>query len=392
MTAIKYVGGLIRGTNAERIALSTTNLRAGWLFVCSDTLDIYYWTGTVWTVITNATGEANTASNVGTGQGVWKAKTGVDLSFRSLTATSSKIALANNANDIGLDVTEANLTLDNLGGILSVNKGGTGAATLTGILKGNGTSAVTASNTLSGVTVDADVNTLNNTVILPHIKKIGWWNGQGNPATAYGVNGTWNGACTAIAVGTGAVGSITRNSAGTRFRWTSGATINSLGGFRVSSVLQTERDLNPIWAAKIQLTQTVTTRMIMGYTSSSSAPVSAADPLASLSGVVFFYDSAVDNQWHIAQNNGGASSDRTTIATIATADTNAHNFAIRADNTNTKFQYAYGFTTLSTATWVDINTVIPAASTGLGWTHYIENTTGSAMTFDGYWAFAIQDA
>jgi len=94
-------------------------------------------------------GTIETASNLGAGQGVFKSKVAVDLQFRSLTATSSKIALANNTNDIGIDVTEANLTHDNIGGTLGVAKGGTGATTLTGVLKGNGTSAVTATAQLA---------------------------------------------------------------------------------------------------------------------------------------------------------------------------------------------------------------------------------------------------
>jgi hypothetical protein len=67
-------------------------------------------------------GEANTASNLGTGQGVFKTKVGVDLQFRSLTASSTKITLANNTNDIGIDVTEANLTLSNIGGSLAIGQ------------------------------------------------------------------------------------------------------------------------------------------------------------------------------------------------------------------------------------------------------------------------------
>ena len=47
-----------------------------------------------------------------------------------------------------VDVNEANLTLGNICGTLGVAKGGSGATTLTGYLKGNGTAAFTASATI----------------------------------------------------------------------------------------------------------------------------------------------------------------------------------------------------------------------------------------------------
>jgi len=50
---------------------------------------------------------------------------------------------------ITLDVVEANLALNSIGGTLNVNKGGTGVSTLTGLLRGNGTSAITGASTVS---------------------------------------------------------------------------------------------------------------------------------------------------------------------------------------------------------------------------------------------------
>ena len=56
------------------------------------------------TTPSTGTGEVNTASNVGAGEGVFKQKTGVDLEFKSLVAGSS-IALTAGTDDITIDVT-----------------------------------------------------------------------------------------------------------------------------------------------------------------------------------------------------------------------------------------------------------------------------------------------
>jgi len=61
-------------------------------------------------------GESNTSSNSGVATyGLAQTKSGVDLPFKSLTATSSKIGLTANTNDVGIDVVPTNIKLDDLG-------------------------------------------------------------------------------------------------------------------------------------------------------------------------------------------------------------------------------------------------------------------------------------
>jgi hypothetical protein len=114
-------------------------------------------------------GEVNTASNVGVGGvGVFKQKTGVNLEFRNINAGTNKITITNDSanNEIDVDVIEANLTHNNIGGTLDVTKGGTGATTFTSgaILQGNGTSAITATLTAPSGTIvgTSDTQTLTN--------------------------------------------------------------------------------------------------------------------------------------------------------------------------------------------------------------------------------------
>lgn len=55
-------------------------------------------------------GEANTASNLGAGVGVYRQKSGVDLQFRSLVAANSSIVLSPTANDINFALVNDNQT------------------------------------------------------------------------------------------------------------------------------------------------------------------------------------------------------------------------------------------------------------------------------------------
>ncbi len=55
---------------------------------------------TVDVTLLGGSGEVNTASNIGTGVGVYKQKTGVNLELKSLTVSGTGLTLTNNTNDI----------------------------------------------------------------------------------------------------------------------------------------------------------------------------------------------------------------------------------------------------------------------------------------------------
>lgn len=76
-----------------------------------------------------------TYANVGTGTGlVYKGLNGTTYEYRSLgVTTGNRITITPTLNRIDLDVNESALSLPNLGGVLPIAKGGTGATTVPGV-------------------------------------------------------------------------------------------------------------------------------------------------------------------------------------------------------------------------------------------------------------------
>ena len=115
--------------------------------------------GTAWEDVSAGAGgggEVNTASNIGVGGvGFFDAKVGIDLQFRNAIAGSSKLTVTDvPANDeVAFDVSEANLTLDNLGGTLGIAKGGTGQTAQTAAMD-----ALSPTTTKGDILVDDGTN------------------------------------------------------------------------------------------------------------------------------------------------------------------------------------------------------------------------------------------
>ena len=109
------------------------------------------------------------ASDQGTGGvSVFKQKTDTDLEFKSISAGSNKVIITDDTtnDEVSIDVSESDMTLNNLGGTLDVNKGGTGSTTHTSgnVLVGEGTNPI--SSTKSAPTGDfvgtTDTQTISN--------------------------------------------------------------------------------------------------------------------------------------------------------------------------------------------------------------------------------------
>lgn len=80
----------------------------------------------VWGLDSASSGASTTIANIGAGAGWWKGRAGTVDYIKSLVLGSNKLTKTENTDDVTLDVVEANLTHDNIGGTLGPTKGGTG--------------------------------------------------------------------------------------------------------------------------------------------------------------------------------------------------------------------------------------------------------------------------
>ena len=416
MTLLNLGNGIIHGAAADT---KPAGVPPGTRFYETDTGLQYLMIAGTWTLIsekaqtenvTNKTLDStNTISSATSLPTVTVAKGGTGAT----TATAGFDALSpmTTAGDIiigGASGTRTKLGIGTANQLLRTNSGATApewASTLSGLtltapvistISNTGTTTLfTATDTVVGKattdiltnkSIDGDTNTFSNVIEMSLTKKTGYFPG----ASALQQTGFWGGifTCTPL-TGSGATGTQVQDSTGFRIRWATGNTINSLTGIRSNVVTAglTSRQLNPDTSWRFVINATTTIRCGIGYISGTASPASSADPLANLSGVLFWLDSGVDGNWHIMQNDGSASSDNTTIANVAAANTSIHTIRLKAVTASAKFQYSYDGGALT-----DINTKIPAASTALGWIWWVECLANTAARqLDMYAARATMD-
>ena len=87
-------------------------------------------TGSVaWATLPTSSGETNTASNVGTGNQLFKQKTGVDLEFKTLVS-GDNVTMATGVNSV--TITVASIPSEDVTGTIAIANGGTAATTASG--------------------------------------------------------------------------------------------------------------------------------------------------------------------------------------------------------------------------------------------------------------------
>lgn len=233
------------------------------------------------------------------------------------------------------------------------------------------TNVRTGGDTTSGI--------LTSQMTRPDLVKIGTWFANGNIT---GGEGILNGKLSSIAVGTG-TSSGSNDNTGVYQSFDTGATINSLTGNRLNFAL-TKRLLHPYFKTSINLGSNTNVRVFAGFVATSSAPVSAADPLNALEGVALWFDSGVSANWKRMHNdNVGASTVDDTGLAAGTGTLYPVEIYAVDDN---RFRFVFNGTT------TDITTNIPASTTSLAYWLYMENTTGASRTFKSAYVVFRSDA
>ena len=313
------------------------------------------------TMITGG-GETNTVSNIGTGVGlvgIYKQKTGVNFELKSLFPASSNMLIVDDVgnNRITLDVNTSGITLGSLAGAitlpsqitgtLGVPNGGTGTTSLTGLLKGSGTSAFSA--IANGTTGQ----------ILTMVGGNPSWSTPANPSnTAFYPDNTkwggfWGGATSGTGLFAGANGygdSIVGDQSSATDNFTTFITNNSdaeIAGF-VTPCSITRRDYNPVLNYRFKVGELTHSHVWMGFQSSAVMGVNASadSPLDGITGLLFGF-SDVHANFQVTYNAGAATG--TFISTSTAKNSSVHDLQLEFDNTSGKIKVTFDGTVITPA-------------------------------------------
>lgn len=213
---------------------------------------------------------------------------------------------------------------------------------------------------------------INRVVTTPDCFKVGTWHGASNAQEA---DGFINSRISSSVVGTGTK-SNAADSTGVYMTMDTGATINSIYGNRLAFACL-ERINGCYFKTALYPNQITTSRIFAGFHSSTSAPVSSADPLNAASGVGLWFDSAVSANWKRMHNDGVGASivDDTGVALTASTLYPVEIYAVN----DTKFRFVFNGTS------TNITTDIPASTTNLSFHIYIENLAAASKTVRCYY-------
>lgn len=292
-------------------------------------------------------GEVNTASNIGTGTvGVYKQKTGVNFELKTLRAASTNFSLVDDVanNRINMDVNLSTITLSSLAGalnlasqvtgVLAVTNGGSGASSLSGILRGNGTSPVSAIangttgqllTMVGGVPTWATPGASSNTAFYPDVTKWGGFWGGSTAGTGLfaGANG--------YATSSGSITGDQTSSATDQFTvFTTNNSDADIAGF-VTPCSMTRRDYNPILNFRFKIGNTANSHVWMGFDSDAAMNLNAgADhPLDGITGFLFGF-SDIHSNFQLHYNGGGATA--AFLDTGVAKNSTVHDLQMEFDN------------------------------------------------------------
>jgi hypothetical protein len=329
-------------------------------------------------------GEVNTVSNIGTaGVGIFKQKTGVNFELKKIKAASANISVTDNvgANQVDLDVNLAGITLGSLAGTVSltsqitstlgVANGGTGAVSLTGLLKGAGTGPFTGiANGTTGqvLTIVGGTPTwqtpaagASSSSFLPDVTKWGgFWGGAAQGSGLFS-GSTINGA------------SITGDQTSATDQFTVFTTDNSdasVAGFVTFNTV-TRRSYSPVLNFRFKHNDTANGRLWMGFSSDQvmQLNVGGDSPLDSITGLLFGYSDSHSNYQITYNANAGSA---TFINTGTAKNTSIHDLQLEFDNTNNKIKCTFD----GTVTIPAGSSNTPATSTPM-FVHFNTESIGS---------------